>query len=63
MGALATLAADELKLEGVVAHPEGSELIRGEILGSLAEAQVLGEELATDILAQGGREFITASRS
>ena len=63
VGALATLAADELKLEGVVAHPEGSELIRGEILGSLAEAQVLGEELATDILAQGGREFITASRS
>ena len=63
VGALATLAADELKLEGVVAHPEGSELIRGEILGSLAEAQVLGEELAADILAQGGKEYITASRS
>jgi len=53
-GALAYLEDGELRLEGVVAAPDGSELIRGEIFGPPEEAKELGEELAEDILEQGG---------
>ena len=41
-GALAYLEEGELRLEGVVAAPDGSELIRGEIAGPPEEAAELG---------------------
>ncbi len=58
VGALAYLEGDELRLEGVVAAPDGSELIRGEIAGPVEEARELGEELALDILEQGGADIL-----
>ena len=57
-GALAYLEEGELRLEGVVAAPDGSELIRGEIAGPPEEAAELGEELAADILDQGGEAIL-----
>jgi len=57
-GALAYLEEGELRLEGVVAAPDGSELIRGEIAGPPEEAAELGEELAADILEQGGEAIL-----
>ncbi len=57
-GALAYLEDGELRLEGVVAAPDGSELLRGEIAGPPEEAKELGEELAADILEQGGEAIL-----
>jgi len=61
-GALAYLEEGELRLEGVVAAPDGSDLIRGEIAGPPEEAAELGEELAADILEQGGAEILKEVR-
>jgi hydroxymethylbilane synthase len=57
--ALATLADDDsLLLQGVVASPDGRELIRAEIEGDAEEAAELGHDLAQDLLAEGGREIL-----
>ncbi len=61
-GALAYLEDGELRLEGVVASPDGSELLRGEIAGPPEEAAELGEELAADILEQGGEAILKEAR-
>ncbi|RIH82734.1 hydroxymethylbilane synthase [Calidithermus roseus] len=58
-GALATVEDDGLlRLEGVVVSPDGRELIRAEIEGDASEAEELGDELAVDLLEQGGRELL-----
>lgn len=57
--ALATLEGDDtLLLQGVVASPDGRELIRAEIEGDAEEAAELGHDLAQDLLAEGGRELL-----
>lgn len=59
--ALATLEGDDtLLLQGVVASPDGRELIRAEIEGDAEEAAELGHDLAQDLLAEGGRELLSA---
>ncbi len=58
VGALAYVDDDILRLEGLVARPDGLEVIRGEIEGEIDEAKELGEELAADILEQGGDEIL-----
>jgi hydroxymethylbilane synthase len=59
--ALATLGSDDtLLLQGVVARPDGRELIRAEIEGEAEEAAELGYDLAQDLLAEGGRELLSA---
>ncbi len=62
VGALAYLEGEDLRLEGVVASPDGGELIRGEIAGPVEEAKELGEELAEDILEQGGDAILKEVR-
>ncbi|MCS7058135.1 MAG: hydroxymethylbilane synthase [Meiothermus sp.] len=62
--ALAMLEDDGvLVLEGLVASPDGRELIRAEIEGEAEEAAELGEELAHDLLAEGARELLEAIRA
>lgn len=61
-GALATLEGDDtLLLQGVVASPDGRELIRAEIEGDAGEAAELGHDLAQDLLAEGGRELLATA--
>jgi hydroxymethylbilane synthase len=61
-GALATLEDDDtLVLQGVVAAPDGRELIRAEIEGEAEEAADLGHDLAQDLLAEGGRELLATA--
>ena len=62
--ALATLGSDDtLLLEGVVARPDGRELIRAEIEGEAEEAAELGHDLAQDLLAEGGRELLSVLKT
>lgn len=58
IGAHATVSDDRLKLIGVVASPEGNEQIRGEMEGSVAEADRIGRALGADLLARGGRRIL-----
>lgn len=47
------LEGDEIYLRGLVGRPDGSEVIRGEIRGSQAQAEQLGVRLAEQLLADG----------
>lgn len=62
-GALATLQADgRLHVEGVVAAPDGSTLVRGETLGLASRAETMGAALAEDLLARGGAGILSRLR-
>jgi hydroxymethylbilane synthase len=43
---------------GVVASPDGTQQIRGEAEGALAEADAVGRRLGADLLARGGRAIL-----
>jgi hydroxymethylbilane synthase len=59
IGALANITDDGvLTLEGAIAAPDGSKVIRATIEGEAEEAEDLGFELAEDVLAQGGAELV-----
>ncbi|QIT53779.1 hydroxymethylbilane synthase [Aquisalimonas sp. 2447] len=58
-GAYAELDGDRLRLRGLVGSPDGSEVVRGEITGTAAEADTLGTALGRDLLDRGAREILT----
>jgi len=49
----AILENNELYLRGLVGRPDGSEVVRGEIKGSAANAEALGRQLAEQLLGDG----------
>jgi hydroxymethylbilane synthase len=51
-------AAGRLTLQGLVAEPDGSRLIRDTITGAASEAAALGRELAERVLAAGAGELL-----
>ena len=48
-----------LHLRGLIAKPDGSELIFGERLGAASEAEALGHELGHELLRRGGPGFLS----
>jgi hydroxymethylbilane synthase len=54
LGALATLAGEQLTMVGVLADPDGREVIRRVLAKPVYEAAVLGDKLAGELLAAGG---------
>jgi hydroxymethylbilane synthase len=42
-----------LKLDGLVAKPDGSEILRGSLSGHEHDAETLGSSLAHDLLQRG----------
>jgi hydroxymethylbilane synthase len=62
IAAHARIDADRLTLEGLVAEPDGSRLLRDSVSGSAARAQSLGEELAERVLASGAGELLQRLR-
>jgi hydroxymethylbilane synthase len=60
IGAHATVEGERLRLTGVVASPDGAELIRAELEGAAAEAASLGHALGQDLLRGGAREILDA---
>ncbi len=54
----ATLANGRLHLRGLVGRPDGSEIIRDERSGPVAEAEALGYALADELLSRGAREIL-----
>jgi len=62
VGALATLAGDELTLKAVICALDGSRSVTGRRSGAVAEAVAIGRGLAEDLLADGGEAILAAIR-
>lgn len=58
IAAHAILERDVLKLDGLVAKPDGSEIIRGSLSGQLDDAESLGTTLAETLMARGARALL-----
>lgn len=57
-GALATIQGDRLHLVGLIAAPNGRQVVRAEHEGVISDAAQIGAELSATLLAQGGRELL-----
>lgn len=58
IGGYAMLDDDQLWMRGLVGTVDGREVVRAEIRGSIAEAQVLGTDLAEELLSLGARRIL-----
>ena len=58
IGAHATVQAGRLRLQAIVASPDGSELIRAESEGASADAEAIGHALGEELLARGARRIL-----
>lgn len=64
LGALATVAGDELSLQGCVISPDGKEVLRDMRAGSAKEPEPVGRQLGAALLEQGaGRILQLAGRA
>ncbi len=63
IAAFAEVNGQTMKLTGMVATPDGRELIRDRIEGNIREAALLGDQLAKILLGHGAREMLRASKS
>jgi len=62
IGGLATLNGDLLTLRGLIAKPDGSDLIESNQTGSIDHPEQLGRELGQVLLEQAGADFMAAIR-
>lgn len=62
VAAHATLEGSSIRLMGLVASPDGRELLRDQVEGTVKETVALGEQLAKKLFAQGAREIIRSCR-
>ncbi|MBU2114206.1 MAG: hydroxymethylbilane synthase [Gammaproteobacteria bacterium] len=60
IGAFAVIEADTLWLRGLVGAVDGSEIIRHQLRGPVAQAEQLGTALAEHLLAQGADRILQA---
>jgi hydroxymethylbilane synthase len=60
IGAHARIESGKLHLLGVVASPDGSDLIRAEADGPAADAEALGRALGAALLERGARRILDA---
>ena len=58
IGAFAEVQGEQIELRGLVGALDGSEIIRGDIQGSVTEAESLGEQLAQELLDKGAHSIL-----
>lgn len=58
IGSYALIENDIIWLRALVGEPDGSKIIRGEIKGPISDAELLGIQLAEDLLTKGAREIL-----
>jgi hydroxymethylbilane synthase len=54
----AELDGERLHLRGLVGRPDGTEIVRGEISGTAAEAEQMGTALGDDLLSRGAKQIL-----
>jgi hydroxymethylbilane synthase len=62
LAAHATDHKDGLHVIGMCGMPDGTRILKAEVVGSVAAAPQLGEELAHKLLAQGAAEILAATK-
>jgi len=60
IGAHAAVKGGKLRLLGLVASPDGGEVVRGEAVGPVSEAEILGRALGQELLDRGARRILDA---
>ncbi len=60
IGAYATLKKDVLTVQGLVANPDGTNIIRAQRKGKLLAADELGTEVAEALIAAGAEQILRA---
>ena len=60
IGAHATVDGALLRLEAIVASPDGAELVRGSSVGPVAESEFIGRKLGAELLNRGARQILEA---
>ncbi len=58
LGAHARVENGQVAIVGMIARPDGSLVLRDEVLGDLGAPEKVGEELARRLLDRGGREVL-----
>lgn len=58
IGGLALIDGDQLWLRGEILQPDGRAVFAGERRGPVAEAAAMGRDLAAELLAQAGPDFL-----
>jgi hydroxymethylbilane synthase len=58
IAALGRLDGQRLSLEGMIAEPNGTTVIRDKISGTIKEAEELGQKLAEIVLEKGGKKLL-----
>lgn len=62
LAAHAIRQGDQMKLVGMCGLPDGTKILKAEYQDSLANAAKLGEQLADDLIAQGARDILAATK-
>lgn len=60
IGSYAIWQGEQIWLRGLVASLDGKTIIRGERKGSAADAEMMGEDLAQELLAKGAKSILDA---
>ncbi len=58
IAAHATIESDVMTLNGLVASPDGSDSVRGKQSGSSHDAELIGRQLADELLARGAAKLL-----
>jgi hydroxymethylbilane synthase len=58
IAAHAIVDGDSLNLDGLVAKPDGSEILRDSLSGAVVDAESIGSQLAEQLLQQGARSLL-----
>lgn len=58
IAALGKIEGERMSLTGLVASPDGSEIVRGEDSGKALDAQHIGERLAEELLSRGADRLL-----
>jgi len=56
------LPDDQVKVVGMCGMPDGTRILKAQVIGALKDAASLGERLADELLAQGAREILDATK-
>lgn len=61
IAAHATIAGDTLQIEGLVAKPDGSQILRGALSGTSEDGDLIGTALATRLIDQGADSLLSGT--
>ncbi len=59
IAALGKIEGDKISLDGLVAAPDGSQIVRGREKGLAVEAELVGQKLADELLRQGAGRLLS----